>query len=255
MLQDVYILQVDDSESRLSLLENGTVDSAYVLLKDESRFADSPDFTISKGLPAFGMTFAAFNFNIDYATANTNYGGDITADFFSDIHMRKAFTHLINYSLYIENVVRGNAIQPNGVIPEGMFGYDASIPKYTYDLAAAQAELEQTSWWTSGFTVPLFYNAGNVGRMTVCELVKGGLESIEDGRFTATITALDWPVFLDEVYDTNGYMPFYVIGWGPDYADPDDYTTPMLDSGYGTYPFFTGYQNLSIDCTGEASRE
>ena len=246
VLQDVYILQVDDSESRLSLLENGTVDSAYVLLRDESRFADSPDFTISKGLPAFGMTFAAFNFNIDSTTANTNYGGDITADFFRDVHMRKAFTHLINYSLYIENVVRGNAIQPNGVIPEGMFGYDASVPKYAYDFAAAQAELEQTSWWTSGFTVPLFYNAGNVGRQTVCELVRAGLETI-DPRFTATITALDWPVFLDEVYDTNGYMPFYVVGWTADYADPDDYTTPMLDSAYGTYPYFTGYRNESID--------
>ncbi len=246
VLQDVYLLQVDDSESRLSLLENGTVDSAYVLLKDESRFADSSDFTIFKGLPAFGMTFAAFNFNIDSTTANTNYGGDITADFFSDIHMRRAFTHLINYSMYIENIVWGNAIQPNGAIPEGMFGYDASVPKYAYDFAAAQAELEQTSWWTSGFTVPLFYNVGNVGRQTVCELVKAGLETI-DPRFTATITALDWPVFLDEVYDTNGYMPFYVVGWTVDYADPDDYTTPMLDSAYGTYPYFTGYRNESID--------
>ena len=246
-LEDVFILKAEDEEVRMSLLESGSVDSADVPIENESRFADSPDFTIFKGLPAFGMTFAAFNFNIDYTTANTNYGGDITADFFCDIHMRKAFTHLINYTQYIENVNRGNAIQPNGVIPEGMFGYDASIPKYTYDLAAAQAELEQTSWWTDGFTIPLFYNAGNVGRQTVCELVKGGLESIEDGRFTATITALDWPVFLDGLFDTNGYMPFYLIGWGPDYADPDDYTTPMLDSAYGTYPYFTGYQNESID--------
>ena len=246
-LEDVFILKAEDEEVRMSLLESGSVDSADVPIENESRFADSPDFTIFKGLPAFGMTFAAFNFNVDYTTANTNYGGDITADFFCDIHMRKAFTHLINYTQYIENVNRGNAIQPNGVIPEGMFGYDASIPKYTYDLAAAQAELEQTSWWTDGFTIPLFYNAGNVGRQTVCELVKGGLESIEDGRFTATITALDWPVFLDGLFDTNGYMPFYLIGWGPDYADPDDYTTPMLDSAYGTYPYFTGYQNESID--------
>ena len=92
----------------------------------------------------------------------------------------------------------------------------------------------------------MFYNAGNVGRQTVCELVRAGLETI-DPRFTATITALDWPVFLDEVYDTNGYMPFYVVGWTADYADPDDYTTPMLDSAYGTYPYFTGYRNESID--------
>jgi peptide/nickel transport system substrate-binding protein len=246
-LKDVYIIKANDVNTRILMLQAGDADCIYLPIKYEDVVADTTKYSVTKGLPSFDLTFGAFNFNIDYATANTNYGGDITADFFSDVHMRKAFTHLINYSLYIENVNRGNAIQPNGVIPEGMFGYDASIPKYSYDLEAAQAELEQTSWWTDGFTIPLFYNSGNVGRMTACEMIKAGLDSIEDGRFTATITGLDWPVFLDEVYDTNGYMPFYVIGWGPDYADPDDYTTPMLDSGYGTYPYYTGYQNTSID--------
>ena len=50
-----------------------------------------------------------------------------------------------------------------------------------------------------------------------------------------------------EVYDSNGFMPVYSVSWGPDYADPDDYATPMLDSFNGVYPYFTGYANASID--------
>ncbi len=39
----------------------------------------------------------------------------------------------------------------------------------------------------------------------------------------------------------------FYLGWAPDYADPDDYATPFLDSVYGGYPHTTGYANASID--------
>ncbi len=244
-IDDVHIVQVNDMAERLSMLENGTADTISWFVSNEDQ-VDDVNYTVVKGSPSFDLAFMPFNFNIDADTANTQYGGDITTDFFWDVHMRKAFAYLIDYAQYIEDVERGNAIQPNGVIPQGMFGYDADVPVYEYDLAAAEAELMQTSWWSSGFTVPLFYNAGNIGRQTLCELMKAGLEAI-DPRFTATTNALDWIVFLMEVYDSNGFMPVYSVSWGPDYADPDDYATPMLDSFNGVYPYYTGYANASID--------
>jgi peptide/nickel transport system substrate-binding protein len=248
-IKDIYIVKANDVNTRILMLQAGDADCIYLPIKYESTFTGKTDYRIVKGLPSFDLTFMAFNFNIDATTANSQYGGTITVDFFHDIHMRKAFTHLLNYTQYIANVAMGNAKQPNGVIPEGMFGYDPDIPKYDYNLTAAAEEFQLASgtWWDDGFTIPLFYNAGNLGRQTACEMIKLSLESIPSvGQMTATVNALDWPTFLDQVYNTNGYMPVYAIGWGPDYADPDDYANPMLAST-GTYPYFTGYANATID--------
>ena len=255
-IDDIYIVKVNDINTRIMMLQAGDADSIDLPITYESMFAGDPNCSITKGIPGFDMTFMTFNFNLNSSQANSQFGGNLTDDFFHDIHMRKAFSHLLNFSLYIQNVARGNAEQPNGVIPKGMFGYNASIPKQEYNLTAAAAEFQLATninpanglrWWQSGFTIPLFYNAGNLGRQTACELLKVSLESLGGGPKTATVNTLDWPSYLDQMFNDNGYMPLYVIGWGPDYADPDDYTVPMLDSDYGTYPIFTGYKNDTIN--------
>ncbi len=175
--------------------------------------------------------------------------------------MRKAFVALFDYATYLHNVARDNAIQPNGPVPKGMFGYNASTPAYQYSLTTAVNELKLThsptpgeSWFTHGFTIPLFYNSGNVPRNTACQLIKTALETITAteagaGPMTATITGLDWSssYLPDVVYAQHTFAPMYSIGWAPDYYDPDDYTTPMLDSEFGTYPFFSGYNNSTMD--------
>jgi len=253
-IRDVYIVKANEATTRVQMLKQGDADSAYIPITYESEFAGDPNVTIVKGLPSFDLTFMALNFNIDAATANSLYGGTITSDFFADKHMRKAFTHLLNYSQYITATAMGNAIQPNGVIPMGMFGYDPAVPKYDYSLAAAAAEFQLAvnsgtgnSWWDDGFTIPLFYNVGSAPRQTVCEMIKVALEALSSpGGMTATINALDWPTYVNEMYNTNGCMPLYLVGWGADYADPDDYANPMLLS-VGMFPRYTGYHNTTID--------
>ena len=255
-IKDVYIVKATDVNTRILMLQAGDADSIDLQIKYESLFAGKADYVISKGGASFDLTFMVFNFNVNSTEANAQFGGNISDDFFHDIHMRKAFSHLINYSLYISNVAMGNGAQPNGVIPKGMFGYNASTPKQEYNLTAAAAEFQLATnintangltWWESGFTIPMFYNAGNLARQTASEMVKTGLEAVGGGHKTATVNALDWPSYLDQMFDDNSYMPFYTIGWGPDYADPDDYTVPMLDSDYGTYPIFSGYVNDTIN--------
>jgi peptide/nickel transport system substrate-binding protein len=255
-IKDIYIVKANDVNTRMLMLQAGDADSIYLPIKYESTFAGKADYRISKGAASFDLTFMTFNFNLNSTQANSLYGGNISDDFFSDVHMRRAFSHLLNFSLYIKNVAMGNAEQPNGVIPKGMFGYNASIPKQEYNLTAAAEEFQLATntnpangltWWDSGFKIPMFYNAGNVGRQTACSLFKEALESLGGGPKTATVNTLDWPAYLDQMYNDNGFMPFYAIGWGPDYADPDDYTVPMLDSDYGTYPIFTGYANSTIN--------
>jgi peptide/nickel transport system substrate-binding protein len=249
-IKDVHIVQVNDPETRILMLQAGDADSAIIAINNESLFT-GPDFSVMKGLPTFDMTFAGFNMNID-TTGAALFGSTVPADFFQDLHVRRAFVHMLNYTQFITNVLKDNAIQPNGVIPRGMFGYDASVPVYDYNLTAAEQELKAAinpatghTWWVDGFTVAFTYNAGNNYRQTACMYMKDSLESL-GSQFHATMNAFDWPTYLAMLRSSPSPFPMFYFGWAPDYADPDDYCNPfLLTDSY--FPIMTEYSNATID--------
>jgi len=257
-LKDAYVIKANDVNTRILLIQAGDADIADIALTYQSLFTDASKYRLVKGYPTFDLTFMTFNFNLDSATAIAQFGGvAITDTFFHDINVRRAFSHMLDFALYQSNVALGNGEQPNGVIPNGMYGYNASIPRYNYSLQLAADDLKNAtspyggqSWFAHGFVLPMFYNAGNLGRQTASEMVQSSLRALSlmtgAGTMDATINPLDWPQFLAQMFNAYSYMGFYSIGWGPDYADPDDYTVPMLDPDYGTYPYYTGYSNDSI---------
>ena len=252
-IDDVYILKAADLNTRILMLQAGDADSIYLPITNESTFAGDPNYTIVKGLPSFDVSFMALNFNIDSSTANGYFRSNISDGFFQDVHMRKAFSHLLNFTQYL-GYSSGNAIQPNGVIPKGMFGYNASTPYQEYNLTAAAAEFQLATnvnpangmnWWQSGFTIPLFYNEGNLARQSACEMIRTSLEALGGGPKTATLNMLDYSTYLS-LHHSYSPMPFFASSWRPDYADPDDCALPMLDSSHGLYPSMTGYNNDTI---------
>ena len=258
-IPDVFIIKSEDVNTRLLMLQAGDADNIYLPIRNEASVNGNPLYTVQRGSQTLSLTFFVFNFWINSAQANSQFGGSITDDFFQDIHMRKAFAAMFNYTLYIQNVARGNAIAPNGPIPKGLLGYNATTPYRDFNLTTAVDELKLThkpgtteSWFTAGFTIPLFYNAGNTARETACLLIKNALEQITSefagaGALSATVTALDWgSAFLPQMQTLHSYMPMYSVGWAPDYADPDDYANPMMYSK-GNYPKYTAYNNTAAD--------
>ncbi|HDP96142.1 MAG TPA: hypothetical protein ENN25_00400 [Euryarchaeota archaeon] len=254
-IKNVFILLATDPNTRMLMLQAGDADGIDLDIKYESLF-QSADYRISKGHASFDMMFAGFNMEINATAAASQYGSTVPSDFFQDKNVRQAFVHLINYTLYIESVRKGNGLAANGPIPQGMFGFNESIPYYEYNLTAAEEYFKAAinegtgnSWWDDGFTIALIYNAGNEYRETACQFMKQALESLgAPGGFEARIFALDWPSYLNALQQTPSPFPMFWLGWGPDYADPDDYVTPFLDSTYGVFPgAYTGYENASID--------
>jgi peptide/nickel transport system substrate-binding protein len=249
-IRDVHIVQVNDYDTRILMLQVGDADSAIIGIANESLFT-GPDFSVVKGLPTFDITFAGFNMNIN-TTAAALYGSNVPGDFFQNVHVRNGFVHLLNYTQFITDVLNDNAVQPNGPIPKGMFGYDASVPAYDYNLTAAEQELKAAinpatghTWWVDGFTVAFMYNAGNNYRQAACVYMKDSLESL-GLQFHATINAFDWPTYLWLLRSSPSPFPMFYFGWAPDYADPDDYCNPfLLTDSY--FPIMTEYSNATID--------
>ncbi|MEM3692420.1 MAG: ABC transporter substrate-binding protein [Candidatus Bathyarchaeia archaeon] len=168
---------------------------------------------------------------------------------FADVRIRKAFTYAFDYQAYIRDVLKAGAIQPNGPVPMGMFGYNASIPIYTYNLTKAKELLQQAAT-EYGFSpehpikITLYYNEGNAAREKACLLLASAIKGLNVG-LDVEVISLAWPQYLAKLRAME--LPIFFLGWAPDYIDPDDYLVPFLHSEKGTFPIRTGYKNPKVD--------
>ena len=257
-LKFVVYKKVQDLGTRKMLLFNGQADAIYVPVMFKADVENKEGVKTEDMLPNFALTF--FGFNQDIVDGGTLEVGDVPTDFFADVNTRKAFVHAFDYNKYLEVATVNTAIQPRGPIPEGMFGYDEDVPLVLHDLALSATYLKKAldtrtadpddTYADTGFTIWLYYNAGNLGRQTGCELLKTNLELLSEnatagiaGTISVNVQALDWPTYLDARADR--WLPVFFLGWGVDYPDPDDFVNPFCHQN-GSFPIFLGLRNQSL---------
>lgn len=87
------------------------------------------------------------------------------------------------------------------------------------------------------YAVELWYATGHYGdtEADVAQMVKDQLEAT--GFFDVTLKSTDWTTF--KAQRNAGTMPFYLMGWWPDYQDESDYLQPFV----GDTAFFPGALN------------
>jgi len=185
-------------------------------------------------------------------------GNGIPVDFFSDVHVRKAFCYAFDYDTYIAEALSDQGVQRGSPVVEGLYGYDPATPMYEYDLDEAVAEMK-LAWggdaWDKGFRFTLLYNAGNLPRKTACEMVSekwaaigandAYIDPIDPDRFQVSVQALAWPTILGKIFGTRD-MPMFQIGWLPDYPHADNFIVPFMHS-QGTFSYFQGYGDSALD--------
>lgn len=252
-LKFVVLQKVQDVGTREMLLLSGQADVVYIPRSNTADVQGKEGVRIVSGLPTLSIDFFGMNEKI---VSHLDIG-NVPATFFADLHIRQAFVHAFDYSKYLANVLQGTAIQPNGPIPQGMLGYDPTIPNVTFDLAYAAAELKlawnaaaNESYAESGFSTVLYYNAGNTGRQAGCQLLKDGLEQLSanstygvSGTIHVGVQPLDWPTYLDA--RANRWLPMFFLGWLVDYPDPDDFASPFCDQN-GAFPVRLAITNQTL---------
>jgi ABC-type transport system substrate-binding protein/fibronectin type 3 domain-containing protein len=253
-IQHVLLVSVPDDSTRAMMLSAGDVSAAYSTAADLATYNAMADVRVISGLPILEIDFIGIN---EAIVPHLDIG-DIPTDFFADLHVRQAFVHSFDYDTYIDVVLQGRAVQPNGPIPSRIFGYDPTLPNCTFDLARAAAELRLaqnpvvpgSSYADTGFHIVLYYNAGNLERQAMCQLLRDGLEALSQntsagvsGTITVDVVALDWPTYLDA--RGNRWLPLYFLGWLGDYPDPDDFANPFCHEN-GAFPTIMGFANHTL---------
>ncbi|NLS77672.1 MAG: ABC transporter substrate-binding protein [Chloroflexi bacterium] len=247
--------------TRLAMLQAGdadftSVDLAYIsqvdpMVKDVylGPTMDAPKETINpngalrlfKGLANPSMTPAQFFQKINVEGGNPFLGSGaldgngIPADFFSDIHVRKAFNYSFDWETFIADALQGEGVQPRGPIVAPLLGYDENQPVYSYDPVKAEEEFK-AAWggevWAKGFYVQMHYNIGNDTRRIAAEVLKQNIEALNP-KFNIEVVAVPWPTLL--AARRAGKLPVYVGGWLQDYADPSNWVHPFMHCGAGAY--------------------
>jgi peptide/nickel transport system substrate-binding protein len=260
---------VDEWTSRKLALLNGDADFIYVPRQYIGELEDVDDLNKYQDLGELALTGMFMNQNIDpdstYIGSGVHNGLGIPPDFFSDLDVRKAFSYAFDYETFLTDIWLGEAIEVGSPVIQGLLGYDAGHSKYSFCLTKTQEHLE-LAWnntWETGFQFTVLYNSGNDQRRTASEMLADtfanlGQDEFDDGtHFQISVQPVPWPTFLDICFTHDpgvhtGPCPIFVIGWGSDYPDTDNFVTPFMHS-QGDFALFQGYGSPSLDAKIEAA--
>lgn len=289
-IKRVVIKNVDEWGTRLSMLQAGDADEIYTPPQyrgelepfakvtcgiDESSCAeDKADGYLQffRKLPMPAITPAQLNWQINveggnpYVGSGEMDGNGLPANFFSDLHIRKAFSTCFDYDAMVKDALAGEGVQAQGPIPQGMMGYlTDQAPLNKFDPAVCEAEFkaadldgdgiaageDEDDIWNKGFYMQIAYNSGNDTRRLAAEILKAGIEAVNP-KFSIAVLAMPWPVLLES--RRQGKLPIYVGGWVEDYHDPHNWVNPFLYSqgAYGriinmTDDYKTKYDTIIIE--------
>ncbi len=212
---------------------------------------DHPDAPLRKwaDLPSVSRTDVFLNFNVTtddqgnnpYIGSGELDGNGVPPDFFSDIHVRKAFATCFDYDAYIADALNGDGVRNNGPIILGMLGYNPNGEMHEFNLDTCKAEIEQA--WDgkvaeNGFRLQAAFNTGNTTRQTIAAILQNNFAAI-DPKYQVEIIGLPWPTLLRSFRARQ--LPVAVSGWIEDIHDPHNWVQPF------TIGTFAGRQNLPAD--------
>jgi peptide/nickel transport system substrate-binding protein len=224
-------MRLFDKSSALKLaLQNNEIDIAFRSLQPDENdfFRNRPGFKLVKGKGS-GIRYLVIN---------------VKAEPWNDVNMRRALAAAVRRKAIVEEVFKGSATELASMIPdtfeisaprwEELYGPNAPGP--TTSTKGERAPSGRTlvdkylslAGKSSG-TVPvdLWYSPTHYGdtEQAVAEVIARSLE--ETKRFTVRVRNVEWAEYGQK--RRAGEMPVFLMGWFPDYLDPDDYLEPFSD--------------------------
>lgn len=256
----------EDTTGRILNLRSGVADAvywpiqeAYEVYDNETGMASDSNLLVSTSGISYTIMAMAFQFN-----KVTIYRDGIEKEINSPFRyreLRKCFAYAFDYQEAIDRAIRGWGVQAKGFIPQGMFGHNSTPWQEEYNMDEAVA------WWNQAMNQPgfvedinslegyidFYHGSGNIIRIWAYRLMQAFNDVVAHPSANLTgivalpqvrVTLVEWATYLEKL--DNGEMFIWLIGWAPDYADPENFAFPFVHSE-GTFMKPSGYNNSEVD--------
>ena len=285
-IKTVIIKNVTEFSTRLAMLQAGDADYIFIgstsdwpvmdkLVGEECDYqtgecksTDAPEQPLRRVMnyTTANRTDLFFNMNVNSDGGNNFIGSGkldgngIPFNFFTDIHVRKAFSYCFDYETYLSDVLQGEGVRSHTVMLPGMLGYDENAPIYTYDAAKCEEEFKLSRWneeevdvtdangktskvtqykaaddgsislWDIGFRLTMGFNTGNTQRQTIGEILQNTISQVNP-NFVIEVTALPWPTFMSTQRARK--LPMFTSGWIMDLYETHNWVVPYTTGTIG----------------------
>ena len=163
---------------------------------------------------------------------------------FTDINVRKAFSHAFNYHSFITEILKGKVLRNPGPIPRTLWGYPKDLQGYEFSLDKAKEYLAQAQLKvTRPIEIQILSDQEQTNQAALLlqsDLAKLGIELRPVKSLFPTIVA------STKAVETT---PDMWIHWVSTYfVDPENWIGEMYDSSnWGTWKASAWYKNARVD--------
>ncbi|CCC80757.1 ABC transporter substrate-binding protein [Thermoproteus tenax] len=227
----VIIRFYSDSSALRLALQSGEIDIAW-------RTLSPPDLQALRASGKYEVIEIPSMF-IRYMVINTRM--------INNTLVREALAAAVCRSQIINVVFNGTMSPLYTMIPSGMWG---AVPVFKQLYGDCNTTLAQQLLQKAGYSannklvIDLWYTPSHYGstEQDIAALLKQQLEAT--GMIQVNIRSAEWSTYTD--YARKGVMEVYLLGWYPDYLDPDDYMVPFFRTGANSW-LGNGYSNPTVD--------
>ena len=213
----VVIRIIPDTETQTMMYESGELDLLDLKTNPEAvdRITEAyPDQIVSG--PILGVDYVFMNQAVEPL---------------NDVRVRKAIQMSIDRQMILDELYGGRGKVENGLMANGLIGYNANLPAIEYDPEGAKALLAEAGY-PDGFTIELGADSSDSEMRTmITEIIQSMLAEV---GINVEITKYDQSTWLET--RRAGEMPMYVSSWTADFNDPDNFF----------YTFFGTEENSKI---------
>jgi peptide/nickel transport system substrate-binding protein len=249
-LINVIVQSVPNQDSRVLAIKNGDAD--LVTIRDRQAlelFSGVPGVVVTDDLPAVSSRLIYMNQVVtpsERLGSGQLDGAGIPPDFFTDVHVRRAFTFAFDYQKYVDEVLGGKAEIVNVAMPSFYAAYDKTVDPTPFSLEQAEAEFKQ-AWggqvWEKGFVLEAAVRADNSDFLAALEILKETVEQLNP-KFQLVIKQ-ETSSTLYAAADA-GELPMVIDNSSLDFPDPDALFSSIYRTG-GYDNTWLGFSNAEVD--------
>src|SRR5579871_3915189 len=209
--------------------------------------------------PSISIFFFAYDlfFSKTATGAYTTNPVTVPPDFFDNVGIRQFFTHAYPYNTVEQTINTKDGIQYlfnyGGAIPQFMANYyPTNVSWPTGDPSSSASTPGTAAWWWAQLTdssspyydanvttqcttsspcqLPFFGQTGAPGLDEATALWASEISQLSGGRIKMNVVDINFiALVINSAYSGpyNNPMPFFTLGWAPDYPDPTDYVAPL----------------------------